>query len=384
MAASSAALACDTAICQPEALDVFFARLDAAPYGRPIHIVQIGDSHTAGDLITASLRSRLQARFGRGGRGVIPPGRPYPGYQPRQIEVTETGWSSQTSAPGRGAWPASGLSGTRAMVAGAGGQFEMLAEPSALFRRVVVCGAGQGRVILSAGAMSHALEFDAAPACRAVVLDAAAERLTLAPAGGAVDLYSVATFADDGLVLSNLGVIGTTLADMAARDEAVIAAELSAWTPDLIVLAYGTNEGFDPLLDITAYEALLRAQIARLRALAPEASLMILGAPDALSPNGGAMCEAAMPDQTPWAPPQMLGLVRDVQSRVAADMGVAFWDWRRAMGGDCSANRLATAVEPLMRTDRVHFNSTGGDWIGRLLFDDLMAAYGARVEASAP
>ena len=77
------------------------------------------------------------------------------------------------------------------------------------------------------------------------------------------------------------------------------------------------------------------------------------------------------------APPPSLAVVRDVQRRVASETGVAFWDWYGRMGGDCSAERLATAPEPYMRPDRVHFTSEGADWIGGMLSHDLMAAYDA-------
>ena len=70
-------------------------------------------------------------------------------------------------------------------------------------------------------------------------------------------------------------------------------------------------------------------------------------------------------------------MVRDVQRRVSAELGVAFWDWQGRMGGACSADRLATMAEPLMRGDRVHFTSEGSDWIGGILADDLLAAYGS-------
>ena len=75
--------------------------------------------------------------------------------------------------------------------------------------------------------------------------------------------------------------------------------------------------------------------------------------------------------------PPALAVVRDVQRRVAADLGVAFWDWHGRMGGDCSSDRLALGTEPLMRGDRVHFTGAGGDWIGGILAGDLMAAYEA-------
>jgi hypothetical protein len=75
----------------------------------------------------------------------------------------------------------------------------------------------------------------------------------------------------------------------------------------------------------------------------------------------------------------MLGVVRDVQHRVAASMGVAFWDWKGRMGGDCSAHALTLVgplgETPMMRGDHVHFTEAGGDWIGGLLFADIDAAY---------
>jgi lysophospholipase L1-like esterase len=181
------------------------------------------------------------------------------------------------------------------------------------------------------------------------------------------------TLSAPGVELSNLGVVGATLRDLASRDQALMARELAAWRPALIVLAFGTNEGFDDRLDPEAYEALLRGQITRLRRLAPEASLMIVGAPDALRSGVTNGCSA---DGLRSSPPS-LALVRDVQRRVSADMGVAFWDWHGRMGGDCSADRLATRGEPLMLRDRVHFSSAGADWIGGMLHADLMTAYEA-------
>jgi lysophospholipase L1-like esterase len=145
---------------------------------------------------------------------------------------------------------------------------------------------------------------------------------------------------------------------------------------DLVVLEYGVNEGFDDTLDTAAYERLLRNEIGRLKAEAPQAALLILGAPEALRSEGGGNC----PDdgEARWRSPTMLAVVRDIQQRVSASTGVAYWDWHGRMGGDCSAFRLArpgpNGEEPMMRGDHVHFTQAGADWIGSLLFADLMTA----------
>lgn len=175
------------------------------------------------------------------------------------------------------------------------------------------------------------------------------------------------------IALTAHGVVGATLSGLAAREPLFDPGEDR---PDLVIVAYGSNEGFDDRLDPAAYAALLRGQVDRLRATAPGASILILGAPEAMRGDGGGVC-AGDPDRR-WKAPAMLAVVRDVQHRVAADMGVAFWDWRGRMGGDCSAHALTLGETPLMRGDHVHFTGAGGDWIGSLLFADIAAAHDRR------
>ena len=184
-------------------------------------------------------------------------------------------------------------------------------------------------------------------------------------------------FPDHDVRLAPLGIVGATL--RALDERASLFESGDAVAPDLVIIAYGTNEGFDDALDPAAYEDLLRSRILRLRATMPDTALLILGAPEAMRGDGGGAC----PDdpERRWKAPAMLAVVRDVQHRVAAQMDVAFWDWRGRMGGDCSAHRLTFGPEPLMRGDHVHFTETGGDWIGGLLFADLMAARGAQAQA---
>ena len=250
---------CAGGLCQPEALSPTFRRLALVEAGGAVpavHVLQIGDSHTAGGRITAAVRARLQGRFG----------------------------------------------------------FAPAADD---------------------------------------------------PAGPADDGGRA------GVRLFEYGQVGATLHDMAGWDDATVSGGPGARAADLIILAFGTNEGFEAGVDAGAYEALLRGQIDRLRRLAPDAALMLLGAPDALRSEVAGGCSA----DGQRAPPPSLALVRDVQRRVAADTGVAFWDWHGRMGGDCSADRLALRAEPYVRGDRVHFTSAGADWIGGVLAADLLAAY---------
>jgi len=371
---------CPDGLCQPRALDSVFAALARAESGTgsaPVHILQIGDSHTAGDRITGKLRAALQARFGDGGRGVLPPGVPYDGYAPLQVEVTASGWTT-TLAPlaGNAGYVRAGvgLTGVQALTVQPGSALTVRRDVVSPGRvQIGLCGEGPGRLEVIADDARWTLTFGEAR-CVALDADRSLRQLELRALDDVLTLYDVRlTNRSPGVELSSLGVVGATIRDLAARDQQVVARELAAWRPALIVLAFGTNEGFDDNLDPRAWEALLRGQIVRLRRLAPEASLLILGAPDALRSGVANGCSA----DGRRSPPPSLAVVRDVQRRVAADMGVAFWDWHGRMGGDCSADRLATRGEPFMLRDRVHFSSAGADWIGGTLNADLMTAYDA-------
>lgn len=182
-----------------------------------------------------------------------------------------------------------------------------------------------------------------------------------------------ARFEGRPVTLSPHGVVGATLTAMAARERLFDDGE---GAPDLVIIAYGTNEGFDALLDPRAYEQLVMSQIERVRDEAPGTAILILGAPEAMRGDGGGRCVGDAEHR--WKAPDMLGVVRDVQHRVAARMGVAFWDWKGRMGGDCSAFTLTQGDAPLMRRDHVHFTFAGGDWIGSLLAADLISAYDRR------
>lgn len=365
---------CPDGICGAEALEGLFEALAATEAGtrdRPVHVLQIGDSHTAGDRITGALRARLQARFGAAGRGVLPPGVPYAGYAPFQVQMS--GWSAPPAPavpPGGAPTASTGLTGTAA-VPKPGETLTLTADPVAAFDTIGLCLQG-GRVSVRGGDEIRTVAPDAddtsVPVCSSVLW---AEPLTEAVVSttGAARIHDLwIGRSGPGVLVSNLGVVGATLRDLAARDEAVVSAELAAWRPALVVLAYGVNEGFEDGVDPVAYADLLRGQIERLRRLAPGAALLILGAPEGLKAGTSGPCGGR-------SAPASLAVVRDVQRRVAEAQGVAYWDWQGRMGGDCSAERLATTAEPYMRPDRVHFTSVGADWMGGVLSDDLLGAY---------
>ena len=423
--ASSATLA-SSRIDDPAGLSSFFGALDDLKAGRrtrPVHVLQIGDSHSAADHISGALRARLQARFGEGGRGVLPAGRPFAAYNPRQVSVEQsdgwrleasylpTNWTTHAalSQPGA-AQPASGafgLSGFRLVALRAGASVTIRADPEAQFDEAVVC------AVAGAGAASLGLDIDAdrheihvaspgqGPNCRTIET-AGLHRTLRLTAHGPLTLLSLGAFRRGGVALSNLGVIGAQLRNFAERDDATMAAELKAYHPDLILLAFGTNEGFERSLSGAEYENLMRAQIQRLKRLAPGAAVLVVGPPDAdtvrpdipedgkadlgfaclpLSPAELAEYPRLIAERSAalarWYPPPVLQIVRSAQRQAAAEEHVGFWDWAGRLGGPCSAHAFTKADPRLVRGDHVHFTTAGGEMVADLLTGDLISAWAA-------
>jgi lysophospholipase L1-like esterase len=405
----AAAAPCIGPVCNFDSLRPWFERITNEQWirepARSAHILQIGDSHTAGDALTGGWRKLLQAPWrgekalwaGSGSRGVLPPGRPYDGYFTNGVTVTiSDGWQIATTF-GKGSAaprPPLGLSSYTLTSTRIGASMALSAAPGMEFNRFVLCGIagpGAGSVAVrfhdAYGKWEGTFDFSAksaGPLCLESPSKEDAEWSDFPPMAGVelsvergpVTLTSWGAFSMAGITLSNLGVVGSQLQHFGRTDDAVLAEELRAYEPNLIVLAFGTNEGFAPWIDTAAYEAMLRTQIARLQRLAPDVPILLLGPPDALSRReelrGGAVNCPALPGVAPLFAPPGLAQVRSVQRKVAGDLHIAWWDWQARMGGLCSAQRWVG--QNLMRSDYVHFRSEGGARIARLLQDDLNRA----------
>jgi hypothetical protein len=418
---------CAAALCGGDVLAA--APLSAAtmPAGRPAHILVVGDSHTAGDGITGALRDLLQARLGHGGRGLMPAGRPHAGVRTQGVNVAMSGGWQSRGLFGSGAsdpFPPRGLTGYSLFSSTPGASLALEANREFTAFGVCVASGPEGpRLAVTLGGERQALDFTAeaeTPDCRRFTLATPASTARLDLLSGRAIITGWWLERPSGIIVSNLGVPGSQLQFLGRADAATIAAQLKALPPDLIVLAFGTNEGFSPTVDAVRLEGQIRETVARLRDLAGPVPILMLGPPDAASRNrelasnapGPAVdCNPSIrssPDRLPvsgidiplWndadgnlAPdpvtlagpvpravrrglplfvPPGLALVSQVQRRVAADLGIAFWDWRARQGGACAAIRWMQ--DGLMGPDFIHYSPAGGAEVARLLLADLDAA----------
>src|SRR5208282_1290023 len=385
-----------------EPLAPFFRRLAELEHGRgqgPLTIIQFGDSHTAGESFTAHLRARFQARFGSAGRGMLPPGVPFRAYHPQLVKITQSaGWTALSSFDA-GSTAAFGMTGFRSEAHQAGAVMALEADEGTpgggLAALEALMQPGGGSLEVRAPGLPPRTLTTAASAPQAALLllplPPGPARMEVAVRGdGPVDLLAWGLERrGPGIVFDSYGINGTTVGILDRWDGTAMAFELQWRAPSLIIVAFGTNEGWNDNLDRERYAREFAGELGRLRALAPRAALLVLGPPDGNrraaacgARQGRASCTPAS-GTCSWAPPPSLAVVRDVQRRVAAASGAAFWDWSGPMGGECGIHDWATRSPPLAYADHVHLSKEGYELTADALFDTLMRQY-AEFLRSAP
>jgi lysophospholipase L1-like esterase len=165
-----------------------------------------------------------------------------------------------------------------------------------------------------------------------------------------------------GVTYESLGINGARASVLLHWDERMLATYLERRDPALIVLAYGTNDavGFDSGID--RYQEMFSTILRRLRRMAPNAAILVIGPPDAFPRPRGR-----------FRPPADLERVISAQQAAAHENGCAFWDLRERMGGVGSMREWERAG--LAQRDYVHFTPAGYHQLADALFADLMLCY---------
>lgn len=354
--------------------------LEARTRTSPVVILQIGDSHTANDSFSGRLREQFQARFGDAGRGVLHPGVPFKYYRPDRVAVVSTGWTLERA--GRAPGPM-GIAGIRQHAEGpaemtlsspdpadqTGVSLEFLAQP----------GGGSVDIASATGWRTRVSTNAAATGAQWVTLPKAAGggEVTVSAVGNApVDMLSWTAERDrPGAIVANLGTIGATVDLLLEMDPALVRQELARLAPSVILVAFGTNEGFGNGTEAASYRERFEQALRMLRSAAPSAAIAVLGPPDSEKHTGGGFKGHTLCGDPHWTEPPRVALVRDVQREVATRENLFFWDWQSAMGGACSMHRWAAEHPPMAARDHVHLLQQGYQATADVLFQVLMEGY---------
>lgn len=384
---------------------VALGEIESGKADHPIDIVQIGDSHTANSAFAGRMRELFQARFGAAGRGMLPPGIPFDYYKPLLVTVDEAQrWtlSSSFRQNDLGPW---GMAGVRETGNRPGERMQLTALEDSGFARAAI------EVLRRPGAGAVDIRIDdgpvrsiptGGPEARADWIELPAAQgsrvMTATPHGdGPVEILSWDTErTGPGVLYENFGTIGATVDLIGHWDKAILKDEFAHRDTALIIVAFGTNEGFGHVADPDAYRQMFVERVRGLHEAAPGAAILIIGPPDgnrlyrrAAGQSGD--CAAQIAPDTPsagkpgaaskpgkgaiWAPPPGLAKVRQAERQAAAENGWYFWDWSAAMGGACMMHRWVDAEPPLAMPDHVHLKADGYRLGAQQLFAELMAEF---------
>ncbi len=361
----------------------FFRDLKRLEAGQIEHvrILQLGDSHTAGDYFTADLRADFQEKFGDAGRGMMPPGLAYRGLRQLDVKITQTGrWTIHNSLT-EGARGPYGISGFTATSGRAGARMSVTSTDPEGFDLAGIDylerpNGGNLEVWLD-GKLTRTLPTGGvAGRPRHAVIDAPAGSRSLelvARSAGITILDWSLDRRRRGVQLISFGVVGATVNVVNNWSAPIIQENLAAIRPSLVLLAFGTNEGFETDFDPDAYRAAFGDIVMRLRRGAPEASMVVIGPPDGA--RADPRCHAAHAAICGWTTPSALGQVRAIQRQVAEAAGIGFWDWSRVMARDGGIDSWVHADPPLARGDHIHFTALGYERAATSLFDQMIELY---------
>ena len=368
----------------PQGIDRLYAALDrlrAAPGpDDKLRVLLLGDSHVAGGIITQRLRERFQRDFGDAGRGPMVPGLPYAGRREADWKLTQAGdWTYENSLRPNATGPF-GLSGFLARSRSAGATLSLMATAAAGFDEVEISflrRAGGGALEIfaddrllarldtqGAATMPDRTVLPAPPGSRKLALRAVDRR--------PVELLALGVEKRArGVIVEGHGVSGATAWLMTKWDQSLLSEDLRRRDPALILLAFGTNEGFQPNFDAARYSADYAQLIRLIQDAAPRAALVLVGPPDAArkgrSPSVARGCD--------WTTPANLFAARAAQQQLAASLGVMFWDWSGLMNGPCGVHDWVAASPPLARPDHVHLTQAGYTASADSLYQDLVGPY---------
>ena len=373
-------------------LGAFYGALDGLRSGTrqdPVVVLQIGDSHTANAVFSARMRALLQARFGNAGRGILQAGIPFRYYNADGVHVTAKGWTVISSFRSSSVGPF-GIAGLRQHAAGRA-VMTMTGESAgalddASLEVLLQPGGGDIRVSFDTGkSMLISTDAPVESAVSVTLPSLGANVMTVKTVNRRpVDLLSwTVQRKDRGVIYANLGTIGATVGLIERWDPVIVQQEIARLQPSLIVLEFGTNEGFGDSTDVDSYGAVYKAQLDLLHQDAPQASVLVIGPPDGvrkwkagtLNAGNCGVYLSASGEPEDWVRPKNLDLVREAQRSVAQQEGFYFWDWSKAMGGACSMAGWAAMTPPLGARDHVHLLADGYQKTADQLFNTLMDGY---------
>lgn len=362
----------------------FHKALRQAAEGRDkARILFYGDSHVASDFMTGRMRDALQARFGDAGPGFVIAGKPWRSHRHERLASIDAQGVRATRIKallGHDTTARLGLAGValeaeerlaRVRLSTRGhkadgrrsgklhGELFYLRRPGGGTVRIEIDGKRVATVRTRGSrerAGYHRFELPNTAAHHDIDLRCAGD--------GPVTWFGVALEGDrPGVVLDTLGIPGARARAQLSWNGSLLRDHLRRRAPDLVVMAYGTNEAGDAREPLATYAAQLDEVVRRMRAATKGASCLLIGPSDRVERVAAGGYRSL---------PRTADLIA-VQRRIAREQGCGYFDLVSAMGGPLSIVRWASAHPAFGANDMVHLTRRGYAALGDTLTEALLS-----------
>jgi lysophospholipase L1-like esterase len=347
-----------------------------------IRILQFGDSHTAADLFTGAVRASLQAQFGDGGLGYQFPGHPFAGYHLAGSSRSQTsGWVTEGNKFTQLGDGDLGLGGISISTSRPDESIE-LSTSCTTFQLHYLRQLEGGRLrFTDNGVTISDIDTSITPtqstdtetrgpgtftyACTPGVHDFTLTTLDRAP----VRLLGLVT-EQPGVTYECLGINGAIAPLMLRWNQEIFAQYLRQRNPNLIVLAYGTNEAAESPSSNADYVEKFDQLLDNLHRYVPTAAILVLGPYDRATSH---TVRVGRRRKVFWS--TFAGTSRIIADQEAAcrTHHCAYYNEQTRMGGPGSM--LHWAAAGLAQADHTHLTGTGYRELGQALYADFLNAY---------
>ncbi|HKO52595.1 MAG TPA: GDSL-type esterase/lipase family protein [Polyangiaceae bacterium] len=370
-----------------QALTGFFRALTRTAQRLPEAVTRIahfGDSIVVSDLVSGTLRRKLQAEFGDAGHGFMLIANAWPAYFHNDVSRFATaGWSVSRIV---GPYAEDGLYGLggvsfkaeRNTVARFGtaksGPYgkhvarfvlDYLEDPNGGTLQVSVDGVPRA-TLDTRGPLKKSAHFT-------LHVPDGEHEFELYTKTGVTRAFGVVLERNTpGVVVDAIGVQGARIRFLDKADDAHWAEQLRFRKPDLLIYQFGANESGDGFLySMADYHRTMKEVIAQGQHALPESSCLVIGAMDRAAKVGDEIVSM-----------RVIPSIVEEQRRAAAELGCAFFDTYTAMGG---ARSMPTWVRRgLGQADLTHPTAIGSEVIGNWVYRALMKSYNAQLVHSPP
>ena len=353
----------------------FYTALLATEQRRPgavTRIVHYGESPTTADMITADVRSLLQSRFGDAGHGFALVAKPWAWYQHRGVDVAGANWSIHPAHQGHLKDGLFGLGGVAFIGASdASARIKLQDKRHTLIEVAYLAQPDGGSFTVSAGdTLLGSVDTAAtkpAPGYASFPVPAGTAEFMIGGVTGSVRLFGIRLAkAGPGVMYDSLGLNGASITVPSRRfNEEHWAAQLQHAQPNLVVLNYGINESVYAAFVESSLEKELLRVIARIRKAVPNASILLMAPMDRGDRAGAGEIIT----------PKALTRVVEIEAKVAADTGIAFFNTFEAMGGRGTMGKWYTGTPRLVSADLIHPMPAGARKVGELFYQALVDGY---------